>query len=151
MRCSTRPTKLVRARGPRPARLPAAEGAGGTEPLQEALEIGLRALDESASRCRAEAGKPRMGNALVRMRLKMGRWSTERLLRLPQCKDRSVIGIQRILDELRSISYILRPNLFPLIVRKQLELTLANGHTLSSPTVFAELRVAAGDGGGSCR
>ena len=45
--------------------------------------------------------------------------------------------MQRILAELRSLSYILQPNAYPLIVRKQLELPLAYGHTPSSPTVFA--------------
>ena len=122
--------------------------------LQEALEIGLRALDELGEPMPADAGKPRMGNALVRMRLKMGRWSTERLLRLPQCNDQSVIEIQRILAELRNMSYLVRPNLFPLLVRKQLDLTVAHGHTPSSPLVLAGyglLLVILGDHAGSQR
>ncbi|MDT5145823.1 MAG: hypothetical protein QOC58_468, partial [Mycobacterium sp.] len=48
--------------------------------LQEALEIGLHALDELGERVPTDAGKPRMGNAIVRMRLTMRRWSSERLL-----------------------------------------------------------------------
>ncbi len=122
--------------------------------LQEALETGLRALGELGEPLPGQAGKPRMVNAVVRMRLTTHRWTNERLLKLPHCQDQRVIGIQRILDELRSISYILRPNLFPLIVRKQLELTLANGHTLSSPTVFGScglLLVMVGDRAGSQR
>ena len=43
--------------------------------LQEALEIGLQALDELGEKLPAEAGKPRMGNAIMRMRLTMSRWS----------------------------------------------------------------------------
>ena len=54
-----------------------------------------------------------MGNAMIRMRLTMRRWSTERLLELPHCEDQRVIEIQRILAELRNLSYIVRPNLFP--------------------------------------
>ncbi len=122
--------------------------------LQEALEIGLRALDELGERVPADAGKPRMGNAVVRMRLTMRRWSTERLLGLPHCNDRRVIEIQRILAELRSMSYLVRPNLFPLLVRKQLDLTLAHGHTPSSPLVLASyglLLVVLGDHAGSQR
>ena len=122
--------------------------------LQEALEIGLRALDELGEPMPADAGKPRMGDALIRMRLTMRRWSNERLLRLPQCDDRRVIEIQRILAELRSMSYIVRPNLFPLLVRKQLDLTLAHGHTPSSPLVLASyglLLVILGDHAGSQR
>ena len=122
--------------------------------LQEALEIGLRALDELGEPMPADAGKPRMGNALIRMRLTMRRWSNDRLLGLPQCDDRRVIEIQRILAELRSMSYIVRPNLFPLLVRKQLDLTLAHGHTPSSPLVLASyglLLVILGDHAGSQR
>jgi predicted ATPase/class 3 adenylate cyclase len=122
--------------------------------LQEALETGLRALDEVGEPLPRDAGKPRMVNALLQMRRTMRHWTTERLLRLPHCQDRRVIEIQRILDELRSMSYILRPNLFPLIVRKQLDLTLAGGHTPSSPTVLAScglLLVMMGDRAGSQR
>jgi predicted ATPase/class 3 adenylate cyclase len=122
--------------------------------LREALEIGLQALDELGEPLPADAGKPRMGNAMVRMRLTMRRWSNERLLRLPACDDQRVIEIQRILAELRSMSYIVRPNIFPLLVRKQLDLTLAHGHTPSSPLVLASyglLLVMLGDHAGSQR
>jgi predicted ATPase len=122
--------------------------------LREALEIGLQALDELGEKVPTEAGKPRMGNAMVRMRLTMRRWSSERLLRLPQCNDRRIIEIHRILTELRNMSYIVRPNLFPLLVRKQLDLTLAQGHTPSSPLVLASyglLLVMLGDHAGSQR
>jgi predicted ATPase/class 3 adenylate cyclase len=122
--------------------------------LQEALETGLLALEELGEPLPRDAGKPRMVNALVKMNLTTRRWATERLLQLPQCQEPRVIEIQRILDELRSISYILRPNLFPLIVPKQLNLTLTHGHTPSSPTVLAScglLLVLTGDHGGSQR
>jgi len=52
------------------------------------------------------------------------------------------------------MSYIVRPNLFPLLVRKQLNLTLAHGHTPSSPLVLASyglLLVMLGDHEGSQR
>src|ERR1700722_17992034 len=101
------------------------------------MDIGLLALDELGERLPTDAGKPGMGNAMVRMRLKMRRWSTERLLGLPHCDDPRVIEIHRILAELRNLSYQVRPNLFPLLTRKQLDLTLAHGHTPSSPLVLA--------------
>ena len=75
----------------------------------------------------------------------MRRWSNERLLALPDCEDRRVIELQRILAELHSLSYIGRPNLFPLIVRKQLDLTLAHGHTPSLAAGARQLRGCAGD------
>lgn len=122
--------------------------------LREALEIGLAALDELGEPLPAEAGKPRMANAMVRMRLTMRRWSNDRLLGLPACQDPRVIELQRILAEMRSMSYIVQPNLFPLLVRKQLELTLAHGHTPTSPLVLASyglLLVILGDRAGAQR
>jgi predicted ATPase/class 3 adenylate cyclase len=122
--------------------------------LQDALETGLRALDELGEPLPRNAGKPRMANALMRIKFATRRWTSERLLELPHCQDRRVIEIQRILSELRSMSFILQPNLFPLIVRKQLELLLAHGHTPTSPTVLAScglLLVLTGDHAGSQR
>lgn len=122
--------------------------------LQEALEIGLAALDELGERVATQAGKPRMGNAIVRMRLTMARWSTERLLQLPHCTDQRVIALHPILAELCNMAVLVRPNLLPLLVRKQLELTLAHGHTSSSPLVitgYGIVLVLLGDHAGSQR
>ncbi len=122
--------------------------------LQEALETGLQALEELGEPLPRDAGKPRMANALVRMKFTTRRWTAERLLQLPHCQDRRVVEMQRILSELRSLSFILQPNLFPLIVRRQLDLLLAHGHTPTSPTVLAScglLLVMTGDRAGSQR
>jgi predicted ATPase/class 3 adenylate cyclase len=122
--------------------------------LREAVEIGLQALDELGERVPTDAGKPRMGNAIVQMRLKMRRWSTERLLQLPHCDDQRVIEIHPILAELCNLAVLVRPNLLPLLVRKQLDLTLAHGHTPSSPLVitgYGIILVLLGDHAGSQR
>ncbi|MDT5358649.1 MAG: hypothetical protein QOC69_411, partial [Mycobacterium sp.] len=122
--------------------------------LQEALEIGLQTLDELGEKVSTDAGKPRMGNAIVRMRLTMRRWPSERLMRLPHCDDQRVIEIHRILAELCNMSVLIRPNLLPLLVRKQLDLTLAHGHTPSSPPVitgYGIVLVLLGDHAGSQR
>ncbi|WP_197498021.1 AAA family ATPase [Mycobacterium sp. 1165196.3] len=122
--------------------------------LQEALEIGLQALAEFGERVPTDAGTPRMANAVVRMRLTMRGWSNERLLQLPHCDDQRVIALHRILAELCNMAVRVRPNLLPLLVRKQLDLTLAHGHTPSSPLVIAGygiVRVLLGDHAGGQR
>jgi predicted ATPase/class 3 adenylate cyclase len=122
--------------------------------LQEALETGLAALDELGEPLPPDPGKPRMAIALVRMKVAMRRWANERLLQLPHCEDQRVIEVQRVLAELASMSYIVRPNIIPLVVRKQLDLTLAYGHTPSSPLVLASyglLLAITGDRAGSQR
>lgn len=122
--------------------------------LQEAMDIGLGALAELGERLPVDAGKPRMGNAILRMRLTMRRWTNERLLQLPHCSDERVIVLHSILTELVNLSYLVRPNLLPLVVRKRLGLTLAHGHTPSSPLVISSygvLLVILGDHAGSQR
>ena len=122
--------------------------------IQDAIDTGLRALDEFGEPLPHNPGTPRLGAALVQMKLKMSRWSNERLLALPDCEDLRLIELQRILAEMLSLSYIGRPNLVPLIVRKQLDLALAHGHTPSFPLVLASygvVLVIAGDRGGAQR
>lgn len=122
--------------------------------LQDALETGLQALDELGEPLPRNPGKPRMGLALATMKLTMRHWSNERLLALRYCEDQRVIEIQRILGELFHICYSIQPNYFPLLVRKQLDLALAHGHTPASPLMLANyaiLLVVTGDRAGSQR
>ncbi|PND57986.1 cyclase [Mycobacterium sp. ENV421] len=105
--------------------------------LQDALETGLHALRQLGEPIASDAGKPRMGNAIVQMKLTMRRWSNERLLALRHCEDERVIALHPILAELCNLAVLIRPNILPLLVRKQLDLTLAHGHTPSSPVVIA--------------
>ena len=121
---------------------------------QEAMDAGLRALAEHGEPIPTDAGKPRVANAVVRMRLTMRRWSNERLLALPTCEDPLVTEKLRMAATLCHESYNARPNLFPLLVRTQLDLMLAHGHTRSSPRVLANyalLLVILGDVGGAQR
>jgi predicted ATPase/class 3 adenylate cyclase len=116
--------------------------------LQEAMEIGLKALDELGHPLPAQAGKPRAAAALVRLKLTMRRWSDERLLRLQRCEDPRIIQTQLILGQLRNISYHVRPALFPVIVAKEIELTLTRGMVPSSPvalTSYGMLLAVSGD------
>ncbi|RZT14182.1 adenylate/guanylate cyclase [Mycobacterium sp. BK558] len=103
---------------------------------QEAMDAGLQALADHGEPVPTDAGKPRMANAVLRMRWAMSRWTTAKLLALPACDDPLVVEKQRLAVALSHESYNVRPNLFPLLVRKQLELMLAHGHTRSSPRVL---------------
>ena len=122
--------------------------------LQDALEAGLQALEELGEPLPRNPGKPRMGVAVATMKLTMRHWGNQRLLELSYCEDPRVIEIQRILGELFHVCYSIQPNYFPLLVRKQLNLTLAHGHTPASPLMLANyaiLLVVTGDRTGSQR
>lgn len=121
---------------------------------QEAMDAGLHALSEFGEPIPTDAGKPRMANAVLRMRWAMSRWSNGKLLALPRCEDLLVVEKQRMAVTLCHESYNVRPNLFPLLVRKQLELMLTHGHTRPSPRVLANyalLLVILGDTVGAQR
>lgn len=121
---------------------------------QEAMDAGLQALATLGESLPTDAGKPRIANAVVRMRLTMSRWTNEKLLGLRRCEDPLVVEKLRMLVALCHESYNVRPNIFPLLVRKQLELMLAHGHTSSSPRVLANyglLLVILGDHAGAQR
>ncbi len=121
---------------------------------QEAMDAGLHALSEFGEPIPTDAGKPRMANAVLRMRWAMSRWSNAKLLALPRCDDPLVVEKQRMAVTLCHESYNVRPNLFPLLVRKQLQLMLTHGHTRSSPRVLANyalLLVILGDTVGAQR
>jgi predicted ATPase/class 3 adenylate cyclase len=122
--------------------------------FQEALAVGLQALDELGEPLPRRPGKAQVVNALLRMKLTMSRWSDQRLLEHRRCADPRIIEIQRMLDELRLVAYNVLPELYPLIVRKELELTLAHGLVPSSAVAIASygaLRVTTGDLVGSQR
>jgi predicted ATPase/class 3 adenylate cyclase len=122
--------------------------------LQEAIETGLRALDALGEAIPHRAGKPQAIVALLVLRRMLRRWSDEQLQNLPRCADPGIVEAQLILGEMRNLSYIVRPELFPLVVRKELELTLRHGHVPSTPVAvvsYAVLLVVAGDHRGAQR
>ena len=122
--------------------------------LADAVDTGLRALDELGEVLPHRPGKAQALTALVRLKLRMSRWTDERLMRLPRCTDRRTEEAQRILGELRTVCFMVSPELFPVVVRKELELTLAHGLVPSSPAAIASygvLLVLTGDRAGGQR
>lgn len=122
--------------------------------LGEAIRNGLQALGELGHPLPRHGGRAAAVRTLVALRASMSRWPDERLLALPRCVDDGVAEVQRILGELRNMSYLVRPDLFPLIVRKELELVRAHGLVPSAPVALASygvLLVLSGDLAGSLR
>lgn len=105
--------------------------------LRDAVTCGRLALAELGHVLPVTATKPRVLVALFRIKLRMRRWSDERILELPMCTDRCTREAQLILKELLGIVYRGRPELFPVIVAKQIELTLSGGLTPSAPFAIA--------------
>jgi predicted ATPase/class 3 adenylate cyclase len=122
--------------------------------LRAAIRTGLDALDELGHPLPRGTGRVAALRTLVALRSSMSRWPDRRLLALPRCTDAGIAEVQRILGELRNMSYLVRPDLFPLIVRKELDLVRAHGLVPSAAVALASygvLLVLTGDLTGSQR
>ena len=116
--------------------------------LQDALSAGWQALDELGEPLPRRPGKAHLAAALLRSKLTMRRWNDERLLAHRPCHDQRVIEIQRLLDEVGNVAFFVLPELIPLVVRRQLGLSLAHGlapHSVVAIANYGAIVVIAGD------
>jgi predicted ATPase/class 3 adenylate cyclase len=109
--------------------------------LADAMEVGRSALEAAGVSLPRRPGKSHAAAAVAWLRVRTIRWSDERLLDLPRCVDQRIVETQRILSELRNVSFMVRPELFPIIVRRELELIMLHGLVPSSPTAIASYGV----------
>jgi predicted ATPase/class 3 adenylate cyclase len=109
--------------------------------IGEAIATGRRALQELGEPLPRAVGRRQALEAVVGLKVMARRWSNERLLALPTCADRRIAEIHLIMGELRSMCYSVQPDLFPVIVRKQVELTMAHGLVESSPVALVSVGV----------
>lgn len=105
--------------------------------LQEAIETGMTALRALGEPIPEKASKVGGAAAIMRSRFKLRPWTDEQIRSMPLCEDERILEVDRILDELLTISYLARPELFPVIVHKAIALTLEHGLLPISPGAFA--------------
>lgn len=130
------------------------KGLAAQHHLLAAVDTALDALDALGTRLPRKASKAQVAVAVARMKLVMRRWPDEKLVALAPCTDPVIEATQTILGQLHNFAYLARPNLFALVVLKEIELTLAHGLVASAPVAFASygvLLVAVGDESGSQR
>ena len=74
---------------------------------------------------------------LVKTKLIIGTRSIDDLINLPTMRDQTSLYMMKIMDVMMSPSYMVAPDLFPLLVLKMVELTLRKGLTKESAYAFS--------------
>ncbi len=85
----------------------------------------------------AEPTMLHVGLALLRTKLALAGKGTARLLAHREMTDERALAAMRILSSIASTVYTVTPNLFPLIVLKQLQLTVRYGNSAQAPFAYA--------------
>ena len=109
--------------------------------LAEAVKTGLAVLKQLGV---VLPENPRTGYILlefVKLRARLAATRLENLQRLPEMRDPVALASMRILLTLYAPATLSTPNLFPLIVMKQLRLSIASGNTAISAVAYASYGV----------
>ncbi|NJL12755.1 MAG: serine/threonine-protein kinase PknK [Microscillaceae bacterium] len=104
--------------------------------LEKALQTGISLLET----LRIRLAPPNTLNILrelllTRNRIKVSK--IERLLEKRQTTDPLHLAIERILVDMASVVYFVKPNLIPILVAQQVKVALSHGHTVYSPYSYA--------------
>jgi predicted ATPase/class 3 adenylate cyclase len=113
----------------------------------EAIDLGLELLAGLGVRVPWDPGRRHVAQAALATTVRLRRYSDDDLLALPPCSDPKVIEATRVMAELFNASYGARPQLFPVLVSKAVDLTLQAGlHELSPVALaaFGLLQIALG-------
>lgn len=95
--------------------------------LNEALDTAIDALGRLGYDIRRQPNQLHAGGALLSSRRLLRSVSDEDLLQREPCRDPEILQVQQVMAEAIEVAYIIQPELFPLLVRRSLELTLRNG------------------------
>ena len=123
--------------------------------LNEALDTAIEALDRLGHDVRRQPSQLHAGGAMLSIRRALRSVSDDELLRMHSCDDPEILQAQQVMAEAIDVAYIIQPELFPLLVRRSLELTLRHGLMPLSAVSFVHygvlLAAALGDYKGARR
>ena len=109
----------------------------GQNKQQEAVQMALPVLDKLGISLPFSPSKARVAMELVRLKTALAGKRIERLLEQPEMTDQRVLAIMRIGSGILSASYMVSPNLFPLLALRLLRLSVKYGTTHLTPFVYA--------------
>ncbi|MBI3600019.1 MAG: response regulator, partial [Nitrospinae bacterium] len=103
---------------------------------KEAVKVSLEALKEFGIVFPQKPGKADILKSLVRLKIKLLRIKIENLPDLPVMKDSRYLAAMRIMSSVASSAYLASPELFVLMVFKQLELSIKHGNSPQSAFAY---------------
>ena len=104
--------------------------------MEEAIEIALKVLKMLGVCLPANPKQLNILAGLVRTKLAQGRKSIEDLVLLPQMKDAYKLAAMRILLKVIPAAFVAKPNLFPLVIFRMVQLSLKYGNAPMSITCY---------------
>ncbi|MEG5065831.1 AAA family ATPase [Microcoleus sp. B3-A4] len=110
----------------------------GQYKLQEALGMGLQVLKLLGIEFPNSPNQSDIGHALTQTTSILSGKQIENLIDLPQMTDPHQIATIRILSTLFSSAYIALPSLVPLVICKQVDLSVLYGNASVSPPAYAQ-------------
>lgn len=100
--------------------------------LQAALHLGLRVLQELGTTLPEQSDATEIRRALQEVQLALNGRSMAELLQLPVMRDPVSLATMRIMLSISPAAYLIAPTLFPLLITRQLLLSLTHGNTAIS-------------------
>jgi hypothetical protein len=109
--------------------------------LVEAVTLAIDVAAMLGVRFPAHPNKVNILASLFTLQFSLARKSDDALVHLPAMKNEKILAAMRILVSVNSAAYFANPNLFPLLVFKQVELSLKYGNCEFSPFAYASFGV----------
>ncbi|MBM4397023.1 MAG: AAA family ATPase [Deltaproteobacteria bacterium] len=103
----------------------------------EAISTGLDVLARLGVRIPPAPGTGQVLVQLARTTLALAGKSPEDLLELPPMRHANMLTAMRLMTSLASTAYVVSPNLFPVLVCRQVELSARHGNAPHSPFCYA--------------
>lgn len=104
--------------------------------LSSSIESGLEILRQLGVNLSSRTNKAYIVAGLLKTKWRLRNKSIENLTSLPQIRDQQLLLMMRILGHLQTTAYITSPDLLPLLIFKQIELSLKHGNCAFSPQMY---------------
>ncbi len=105
--------------------------------LPEAVELAVSALAQIGVSFPGQPTKLHLLAGLIRTKLALLGKRIEDLADLPEAKAPEALAARRLLGTISAVAYLANPDLFPLLVFKQIGLSMTQGNTADSPFAYA--------------
>jgi PAS domain S-box-containing protein len=105
--------------------------------MLESLQSGIEALKILGYKFPKKPKNPDILKALIKLKLTIGKKTTEDLLNLNQMKDKKHLSTMQIISSILPAAYIACPDMLPILTFKQVQLTVKYGNTPSSAYAYA--------------
>lgn len=102
-----------------------------------ALAKALRGMETAGVRVSSDPTRLTVAAELVRTKMMLRGKSMEELEAIPRAADENVLAVHDLIGAVHGAAYIARPELFPVLVLKIVQLTLRHGLAPISPFAFA--------------